>query len=533
MFFGCFLALAIGLQYLAGAYHAEFGSEPDEAAHYVTGLFIHDYVKSGFPSHPRQFADNYYNHYPKVAIGHWGPTYYLVQTAWALLFTPSRGSIMVLMAVLTASIALLLFRWLRKEFSTLVSFVGACLFVALPLVQRFSAAVMTEIPITLLVLLATIFFARYLENGKKRDSIGFAVCAVLVILIKFSGILLALVPPVAILLTRKFGVLKKMSLWLAAVVVAVFAGPWAVLTVKTATNGISDDPFGWAFTHKAFPYYFTKLFISCGAVITILAVIGLVIKWPRKKTPEPLSILWASMIALLFSVLFAAIVIPAGYEARHLIPAIPAVIMFAIAGAGWIAKQLSQKMSPRVAVGLAFGIPLILFVAFNFRIPRKGWSGFQEVAKWLQINSKPDEKALVSSDARGEGMFIAEVAMQDGKRPNHYAERSSKKFADSSWSGSGYKLFFSRSMSDKKDQKREYSNADELFELLKQDTVAFFVLDEALENPQKHHQMLREMIQQHPEQFSLEKKFPLLRSTKEFPDGKNYPEGVWLYRFKH
>src|SRR4051794_21668726 len=81
---GCFLAVTVYLQFLAGAYHGEFGSEPDEAAHYVTGLFIHDYVKAGFPKHARQFADDYYNHYPKVAIGHWGPTFYLMQTAWAL-----------------------------------------------------------------------------------------------------------------------------------------------------------------------------------------------------------------------------------------------------------------------------------------------------------------------------------------------------------------------------------------------------------------------------------------------------------------
>ena len=32
-----------------GAYHAEFGSHPDEAAHYVTGLMVRDYLASGLP----------------------------------------------------------------------------------------------------------------------------------------------------------------------------------------------------------------------------------------------------------------------------------------------------------------------------------------------------------------------------------------------------------------------------------------------------------------------------------------------------
>jgi len=202
--------------------------------------------------------------------------------------------------------------------------------------------------------------------------------------------------------------------------------------------------------------------------------------------------------------------------------------MFAVAGADWIARKLREKaVSPRLACALAFGIPLVLFIALSFRIPRKGWSGFQEVAKWVNATAKPNEKTLVSSDARGEGMYIAEVAMHDGKRPNHYAERASKKFADSTWSGSGYKLFFSQSMSAKKDEKREYANADELFALLQADTVTFFVLDEALENPPKHHAMLREVIQKHPDQFVLEKKFPLERSDKLFPNGKVIPRGCW------
>lgn len=533
LFLVAFLAISISLQFLAGAYHGEFGSEPDEAAHYVSGLFVQDYVAHGFPRQARQFAEDYYNHYPKVAIGHWGPTYYLLQAAWSLLFSPQRASIMILMALLTASSALILFRLLRKEFSTCIAFVGAFLFMAIPIVQRFSSAVMTEIPITLLVLLAVVFFARYLETERKRDSAGFAICAALVILIKFSGMLLAIVPPLAILLTRKFHLLRKMSFWLAAIIVVILAGPWSIKTVKLATNGISEDAFGWAFTHKAVPYYLTKVFVSCGAVLTILAVIGLFVKWPRKAMPEKQRILWASALSLLISVLVAVMLIPAGYEARHLIPAFPAIILFAVAGADWIRSQLLQRrLAPRLACTVAFCLPLVLFGVLTFRIPHKGWSGFQQVAKWINANARPEEKSLVSSDARGEGMFIAEVAMHDAKRPGHFAERSSKKFADSTWSGSGYKLYFSKSMNEKKDQKKEYTNAEDLFALLKEDTVTFFVIDQAMENPQQHHLMLREIIQKHPDQFALEKTFPLERSTKQFPNGKVYPEGVLVYRFK-
>src|SRR5215211_7034866 len=74
------LALVIGLQMRAGANHAEFGGHPDEAAHYVTGLMLRDYVASGLPGNPMAYAKTYYDHYPKVAIGNWPPGFYAIQT---------------------------------------------------------------------------------------------------------------------------------------------------------------------------------------------------------------------------------------------------------------------------------------------------------------------------------------------------------------------------------------------------------------------------------------------------------------------
>ena len=117
-----------------------------------------------------------------------------------------------------------------------------------------------------------------------------------------------------------------------------------------ARNGISDDPFGWAFSHKAVPYYLVKLYVLPGAVVAIMALVGLIVKWPRKTTAEKPAILWSLMIALLFSVVFVAMVIPAGYEPRYLLPALPAIVMFAVAGADWIRRQLRQRnLSPQLA----------------------------------------------------------------------------------------------------------------------------------------------------------------------------------------
>src|ERR1019366_1156413 len=62
------LALVIVLQIRSNAYVAEFGI--DEAAHYVSGLMVHDYLRDGMGS-PVAFLRNFHSHYPLVGIGHW------------------------------------------------------------------------------------------------------------------------------------------------------------------------------------------------------------------------------------------------------------------------------------------------------------------------------------------------------------------------------------------------------------------------------------------------------------------------------
>src|ERR1700730_1585230 len=105
-----FLALIVVLQWLGGAYRTEFAGYPDEGAHYVTGLMVHDYIVRHHFDSFQAFAENYYLHYPKVAIGHWPPFFYVVEAAWMLVFPVSRSSMLLLMALLTLFMAFALYR---------------------------------------------------------------------------------------------------------------------------------------------------------------------------------------------------------------------------------------------------------------------------------------------------------------------------------------------------------------------------------------------------------------------------------------
>ena len=71
-----YLPLVLVLQYATGIYRSELSHDPDESAHVITSLMIHDYAQSGLGSSPLRFAENYYVHYPKVAIGIWPPVFH-------------------------------------------------------------------------------------------------------------------------------------------------------------------------------------------------------------------------------------------------------------------------------------------------------------------------------------------------------------------------------------------------------------------------------------------------------------------------
>ena len=504
-----FFALTYFLQTNSGAYQAEFGSEPDEAAHYVTGLCVRDYVAGGFLTdhNPLNYAKKYYEHYPKVALGHWPPVFYLIQSAWTIPFSPSRTSVLLMMAFLTALIATTLFSVLQKEFGYWQGVFGALLFIVLPLTQRFSGAIMTEIPIALFALAATISFGRFLDNEKTCSAVWFGIFASLAILTKQSALALAFVPAFGILFARKFYLLKRFSFWSSAIVVVVLCGPWLWFTRKLASEGWTDEGWGWAFTSKAIPFYPMKLYATLGGVVVVLAIAGVCSKLIDRDKSK-LKGLWFAAAALLIGVVLFHVVVPVGFEDRHLIPALSAVVLFAVAGLDSNRKLAQQRNSVlRVLLVFLFAFSAMIF-CFT-RIPHKAYRGFGDVAQFLL--SKPEaekEKFLVASDARGEGMFISETAMRE-KRPGHFIKRASKELASSSWSGGGYKAKF----------------ADEaaLGNFLRTNSIHYVVFDDSISMTKRtdYHELLARTLEQG--NFTLGKSFPIERA------GKVSENGIRLY----
>ena len=170
--FICLWFLAIGLQVLNRAWNADFGAHPDEAAHVVTGLMARDYLAGGFLTqlHPLRYAETYYDHFPKVALGHYPPGFYISEALFLLPY-PSTGAVLLHLSAIAAGLALLTFVVGRHMTGNApLAFTAAAILLLLPVIQRYTSVVMADLLVALLMLASAVAFARFLVTARSRDS---------------------------------------------------------------------------------------------------------------------------------------------------------------------------------------------------------------------------------------------------------------------------------------------------------------------------------------------------------------------------
>ncbi len=421
----------------------EFGWHPDEAAHYVTGVMLRDYVAGGHFSAPRAFVEQYYAHYPKIGLFMWPPLFHGTEAIWDLVFNPSKPSALLLEALLTALLATSIYWLVRRQYSPIVALVSGAVFVLLPLVQISTQMVMADGLVALLVFWATIAMIRYLESERTRYAVRFGIFAALAMAAKPNGLALVLLPPIAILITRRFYLLKRPALYYAAGIALVFGVPWDALSYKlmAPTMGPSVAVTPLQRLHPAL-FYGRILTTDFGWALLPFCVIGIVVFLISIRRGERTDLTLAGALALLLSVwIFHSAV--STIEARYMVSAMPAMILFSVAGFDWLVRRIptpSVSLATRSAVLGA--IVVVLVIAQSFDVPRKPHWGLDEAAQFLLANKDyAGAGFLIVGDARQEGAFVSEVVMHD-PRPDHFVLRSSKVLVDSTWFGTNYKYLY-------------------------------------------------------------------------------------------
>ena len=434
------LAVNAWLTFMGGGFRAELAQETDEPAHYVTALMVRDYVAQGIPTTPLEFAKNYYLHYPKVALGHWPPFFYVLQAAWLLIFGVSRTAILSLVLLITALLAASLCMVVRHACGPVVAGAVTALFLGIPLVQAYSGMVMVDMLIALISFWAILVWARYMEAPTWPLAIGFAFLSIAAIMTKGNGFALALAPPIAIVLCRRWDLLKQRSLHGLILLIALICLPWHFVTRGFMLPTMQYE-FSLEYFASASWYFLSHLLRAPGAVVDLFALAGVVAKVISPYRLGRVEPLWGAALAQIVAVQVFCSTVPAGMEPRYLLASLPMLLMFAAAGVLWVSKRLNGLGLPaRGWVVVNAGLILAVLFATVFEIPKKYRFGFEEVA--VQLTSTVELRnsvVLCSSDANGEGALISEIAMREA-RPGHVILRASKMLADMDWNGRNYKL---------------------------------------------------------------------------------------------
>lgn len=513
-----YFVFALFWQIQSGAWSSDFGGHADEAAHVVTGLMVRDYIAGGFLEqwHPMRYAEDYYERFPKVAIGHYPPGFYVVE---ALFLLPYRqpGAVLVMMVCLAATVGWQTWRIARDL--GLESWVGVllgALVIWLPLVRTYTAIVMSDLLLVILILEATRAFGRFLEKQRWRDSWAFGIFAALAILTKGSGLLLALVPPLAIALTGRWKLIKSPRLWVAPIPVVVLALPWMLATRHITEEGMSHLSL-LSYIPSAVVFYLLALGRELGWLwLTILVLAGAACafrRFSRRKasTQTRETTLWSLLIAIV--VFYVAI--PSGLDARYLLPTLPVgAVLVATSG---LRTKVERHPESYLRWVLAMFVFLVIFE--TFRPVEKRFTGASELIAGLKglelLDNRQRTTLLVISDAAGEGAIISAAAFQ--AKDQISVRRGTKVLWESDWLGRGYR--------------GRFGSLTELRSILQEETIDYIAL-ESLSGEDRlvasHWRLAFDLLDQSEPSEKLAEKVDSFRSQRKL--GRE--SEILLYRFE-
>lgn len=426
-----FAAGCLGTQWQDGARNSELSFEPDEPAHFVTGLMVHRYLADGMPGNPMRYAERYYLRYPKVAIGHWPPLFYGLEALWFFGFGGTIAAALNLQAVITGCLALAIFLALRPVLRWW-ALAPAAWFLLLRSTRFLSGAVMLELLAVVCELAAVYAWMRYMECGGARWAYGFSLAASAALMTRGDAMFLTLFPLTAIALAGQWPLLRRPATWLCAGLVGVLCGPWYVLTLRMVQDGWYQSKPSFHYFASAMQGYLSGLPDLTGGGIAVLALAGI---WLGRSAAGRER--WAVWVALAASLLLFQGIVPASIEERRMAPMAPALLVLA----GYGAVGLTKRFSLRLPAGLLLAAAIAAHWTVA-RTPPKRHFGYREmVASVLAMPESHGKNLLASSAVDGEGMTISEVASRENT-PVRYTIRASKLLASSNWNGGTYRSLY-------------------------------------------------------------------------------------------
>ena len=360
--------VAAFFQWADGAFQSEFGGHPDEATHYIGGRGAGEAFAHG-----------------GIAALKGTPAFDLALGGWMSACGTSRIAVLLFMAALAAATATMIFGTVRREFGDWAAAVASLLWLCAPAVRESYEEILPEQFGAFVLTGAALLWARIMDEGGLRRTA----------------------------VSRWIGTLAMLG-----------GGCVLAFAFAVSMKVMPGDPrSAWSFLQDS---------VSVpGIAVAVFAIVGIVI---RPKSAGAHGAVWVAMTALVAGVLFARWMKADLPHVRTLIVATPALAMLAVRGAvtfsGIAGSHAAVSVQPRRRALWLF-LLLLLALPVDLLSPwQKDWRGFGPAALALIEESRGPAHVLVVSDARGEGMFLSQLAMQDRERKIS-VERGSETLAES------------------------------------------------------------------------------------------------------
>jgi hypothetical protein len=488
-----FATLCALIHWRAGTYRSEFGRYSDEGMHYVTGLLIRSFILSGKWLHPMPFAQDFYAHFPKVALGNWPPVFETLQAVWSFVFGVSRISMLLLVQFLAVILACLVFNEARRRTGAIFAALAAGLLLASPLTQYVSSMVMAEVPLCLFSFLAILAWTRFQSSGHTRDAMVFAAWTSVAIMTKGNAWLIPGVAALTLMVTGAWGLLRNRGLWLAALLVAAVCLPYTLFTMRVVTQGWNSQALPDLRFLIASLGVHTRFAVGIlGVPLTLIAAAGVasrvIVPLVRREKAE---LFWIVLAVYGVVILLFHAVVPTSIEPRKIYQIVPVMCLFtAGALADLSAMALWSGLRPVLAAAAA---AVFWFTGFVIIPPFS--PGFSPAI--CAVLARPDignAAILIASNPYFDDFEAALIAEWASRRRDSgtYLLRATKILSQT------------RNGRDSVEFVPYDSTAPELQARLASIPVTYVIVDTSpAEKSYRHHELLLETLENNPEDWEL------------------------------
>jgi hypothetical protein len=436
---------AVGLGLLTATFFGSLSAgfnEPDEASHFLNSVFVRDYLHDALGANPMTFASNYYMHYPKLAIGHWPPAYYLF-FGLAFLVLPSTPKVALILNILVSTLPVIGLAALTHRLAGAVAAILASVwYISMPVVIWSMQFFLLDQAVTAAIIAAAAAWVGFSLKPTLQRALVVAALASTAVMIKGNGWLVALFPIFHIGVTGRWKLLADKYTYVALVAALLLVVPWYALTAGISADGFNFRP-GVAYAWLALETNARVLLDNVGAFGLAFALLGAWFGWTARRSDQVRWETVAACIALIFATLLFQALLPAALEDRYMAPALPPLVILATLGI-WasydkarIAGRTLLPLSFAGAAVFAASYPSLLFLLHP---GAKGNLRLDSAAEQIVKDGGP-AIWIIDGSTSAEGALAAEVAIRDPAR-QIYVVRSSQLLAASDFMGFRYQLKF-------------------------------------------------------------------------------------------